>query len=239
MGTDALHELTAAYALDALDEHERRRYEEHLAHCEQCRDELGSLSEAASALSFIAAGPAPPPQLRERILEHARAERTNVVPLRPRWAIPAAVAAVVAVAAAIALAIWASSLSSKVDSLQAQRDQQQRVAAVLASPGARALPFGRNGRLVVTRSGEAALVFTSLSPARHGMTYEAWIAQNGKPKPAGTFAATDDVTAVVLGEPVPRGASVLVTQERAPGTELPEHKPIFSAKIPKKSGSAS
>src|SRR5436190_7903237 len=198
MGTNALHDLTAAYALDALDEGERRRYEEHLAHCEQCRDQLGSLSESASALSFVGAGPAPPPQLRARILEQARAERTNIVPLRPRWAIPAAVAAVAAVAATIALALWASSLSNKVDSLQAQSDQQQRVAAVLASPGARALPFGRNGRLVVTRTGDAALVFTSLAPAARGLTYEAWVAQNGKPKPAGTFAATDDVTAVVL-----------------------------------------
>jgi anti-sigma-K factor RskA len=229
MGTDALHDLTAAYALDALDESERRRYEEHLAHCEQCRDQLASLSEAATALSFIGARPAPPPQLRARILEQARAERTNVVPLRPRWAIPAAVAAVAAVAAAIVLAVWASSLSNKVDSLQAQRDQQQRVAAVLASPGARTLPFGQNGSLVVTRSGDAALVFTRLASARSGMTYEAWVAQSGKPKPAGTFQATDNVTAIVLGAPVPRGASVLVTQERAPGTEQPQHKPIFSA----------
>jgi anti-sigma factor RsiW len=229
MGTDALHDLTAAYALDALDESERRRYEQHLAHCEQCREQLGSLTEAATALSFVAEGPAPPPHLRARILEQARAERPNVVPLRPRWAIPAAITTVAAVAAAIALAVWASSLSNKVDSLQAQRDQQERVAAVLASPGARTLPFGKNGRLVVTRAGDAALVFTQLAPARHGMTYEAWVAQNGRPKPAGTFEASENVTAVVLGKPVPRGASVLVTQERAPGTEKPEHQPIFSA----------
>src|SRR5207253_6326006 len=45
MGTQALHDLTAAYALDALDEPERREYEAHLARCEQCRDELASLSE--------------------------------------------------------------------------------------------------------------------------------------------------------------------------------------------------
>jgi hypothetical protein len=230
MGTNALHDLTAAYALDALDEDERRRYEAHLAHCEQCRDELGSLSEAATALSFGAAGPEPPPQLRARILERARAERPNVVPLRPRWAIPAAAAAIVAVAAIVALAVWASSLSRKVDSLQAQRDQQERVATLLASPGARTLPFGNNGSLIVTRAGDAALVFTRLAPAERGMTYEAWVAKNGKPKPAGTFEASDNVTAVVLGEAVPHGASVLVTQERSPGTKQPQHKPIFSAK---------
>ena len=30
------HELTAAYALDALDPEERRAYEAHLATCPQC-----------------------------------------------------------------------------------------------------------------------------------------------------------------------------------------------------------
>jgi hypothetical protein len=229
MGTDTLHDLTAAYALDALDEDDRRRYEAHLSHCEQCRDQLGSFSEAATALAYSAAGPEPPPELRSRILERARAERSNVVPLRPRWAIPAAAAAAAAVAAAIALAVWASSLSSKVDSLQTQRDQQERVSAILAAPGARALPFGSNGRLIVTRAGDAALLFTRLAPAKHGMTYEAWVAENGKPKPAGTFDAREDITAVALGEPVPRGASVLVTQEHSPGTAQPQHKPIYSA----------
>jgi Anti-sigma-K factor rskA len=229
MGTETLHDLTAAYALDALDDHERRAYEEHLAHCEQCRDELGSFSEAATSLAFGVAAPAPPPQLRARILERARVERPNVVALRPRWAVPVAVTAVAAVAAAIALAVWASSLSNKVDSLESQRDQQERVAAVVASPGAREWQFGKNGRLVVARSGDAALIFTRLVPARRGMTYEAWVAQSGKPKPAGTFDASGNVTSVVLDEPVPRGASVLLTQEQAPGTEQPHHQPIFSA----------
>ena len=31
METDAIHELTAAYALDALDEADEREYEDHLA----------------------------------------------------------------------------------------------------------------------------------------------------------------------------------------------------------------
>jgi anti-sigma factor RsiW len=34
-----LHDLTAAYALDALDPDEAREYEAHLARCERCRAE--------------------------------------------------------------------------------------------------------------------------------------------------------------------------------------------------------
>src|SRR5437762_2874586 len=72
MGTDTVHDLTAAYALDALDEAERREYEAHLAHCEQCRAELGSFSEAAAALAYGVAGPELPSRLRSRILAPAR-----------------------------------------------------------------------------------------------------------------------------------------------------------------------
>ena len=80
-----MHDLTAAYALDALDAEESREYEEHLATCERCREDLAQLGGAAGALAFAVESPAPPAALRSRILETARAERPNVVPLRSRW----------------------------------------------------------------------------------------------------------------------------------------------------------
>jgi anti-sigma factor RsiW len=229
MGSDTLHDLTAAYALEALDETERREYEAHLAHCERCRDELGSFSEAAATLAYAVGGPPPPPQLRARILERARAERPNVVPLRPRWAVPAAVTAVAAVAAAVALAIWATTLSNHVDSLQTQRSQQERVAAVLSAAGRRTYTFGTHGRLVVAPSGEAALVFTGLPAARDGKTYEAWVANGGAPRAAGTFAARAGLTAFPLRARVPAGATVMITQERSGGTDKPTESPEIAA----------
>jgi anti-sigma-K factor RskA len=228
MGTEALHDLTAAYALDALDPVERREFEAHLARCEQCRVELASLSETATALAYAIESPAPPPALRGRILERARAERPNVVPLRPRWAIPAAAAAAIGVAATIALAVWVTSLSQRVDDLQSQRDRQERLAAVLATPDARHHRFAGENQLVVSPSGEAALVFRRLPPARPGRTYEAWIAKQGVVKPAGTFDAGNEVTAVPLAKPVPQGATVMVTQERSGGTDRPTQAPIFT-----------
>jgi anti-sigma factor RsiW len=98
MAHDAVHDLTPAYALDALDERERAEYEAHLATCESCRAELASLQESASSLAYSVPAPAPRPQLRERILEQARSERSNVVALRPRR-INYALGAVAAVAA--------------------------------------------------------------------------------------------------------------------------------------------
>jgi len=173
------------------------------------------LSEAASALAYGVEAPPPPPQLRERILDRARAERANVVPLRPRWALPAAAMAVAAVAAAIALAIWASSLSNKVDRLQASSAKQEQIAAILAAPGAQYVG-NRGSVLVVTRSGLGALVVRELGPARKGLVYEAWVADHGKPKPAGTFQSKGLLTIVPLKQAVPKGATVLVTREKRP-----------------------
>ena len=64
-----LHDYTAAYALDALDREESARYEEHLATCEECQEQLAQLSGAAGALAFAVESPAPPPELRSRILD--------------------------------------------------------------------------------------------------------------------------------------------------------------------------
>src|SRR5437870_12166280 len=103
------HDLVAAYALDALDEGDRERFERHLDGCSDCTEQLALLREPVTALAYAADGPAPPAALRERILDGARAEpRAPVIPLRRRsWALPA-VGAVAAAAAclAIGLGIW-------------------------------------------------------------------------------------------------------------------------------------
>jgi anti-sigma factor RsiW len=226
MEANALHDLTAAYALDALDAEDAREYEAHLARCERCRDELASLSEAAGALAYATDAPLPPPELRARILQQARRERPNVVPLRPRWAVPVAAAAAVAACAAIALGIWAASLSNKLDRRDAALARQQQVAAILARPDARTIAFAR-GTLVVTRSGDAALVVRRLRRAPAGRTYEAWVSAGGAPQPAGLFRGGDDV-ALPLTRPVQAGASVLVTEEKAGGVDAPTRKPFLS-----------
>jgi Anti-sigma-K factor rskA, C-terminal/Putative zinc-finger len=231
MDAEALHDLTAAYALHALDADEAQAYEAHLALCESCRAELAELNEGAVALAYAADGPPPPPELRERILAQAHADRPNVVPLRPRWAIPAAVTAVAAVAAVVALAIWATSLSDRLDRERSDREASGRVAAILADPAAHRVGIqGGRGSLVVTPTGEGALVLARLQPAAPGKTYEAWVAKGGSPQPAGTFDGGGAVTAFPLARPVPDGALVLVTEERDGGVDMPTQMPFLSVR---------
>ena len=228
MEADTIHDLTAPYALDALDPEDARRYEAHVARCDRCREELAALSEAASALAHASEAPAPPAELRARILQQARRERPNVVPLRPRWAMPVAAVAAVAACAAIALGIWAASLAGKLDRRDDALARQEYVAQILARSGSRTIPFSQ-GTLVVARDGDAALVLEDLARAGTGQTYEAWVADAGAPKAAGLFDG-GDVVAVPLDQPVREGATVLVTKEKAGGVDAPTQAPFVTVK---------
>src|ERR671922_2348348 len=227
MEADTIHELTAAYALDALDEREEREYEAHLARCPRCREELASFTETATSLAYGVESPAPPPDLRDRILVRARAERPNVVPLRPAWRSWPAAAAAVAACAAIGLGIWASSLSNSLDRARSARDQQERILSIVSDPAARHFSLsGAHGTLVVSRTGAAALLLSNLGHAPPGKTYEAWVIQNRSPLRAGTFTSA---AAFRLTRPVPDHAIVAVTIERHGGVDAPTGKPITAA----------
>jgi anti-sigma-K factor RskA len=218
MAHEAVHDLTAAYALDALDERERAEYEAHLATCEACRAELASLQESAASLAYSVPAPAPPPQLRERILEQARSERSNVVPLR-RSRVNYALGAVAAVAAsiAVALGIWNAML------LDERNDR-----SVLENPDARVVALPEEGpitgRLHVDPNGDATLVVDgAATPA--DKDYEVWVIEGDTPRPAGLFDGGRRV--VRLSRPVRPGASVAVTLEREGGVQRPTTRPIF------------
>ncbi len=63
-------ELLGAQAVGALDEEERRRVDDHLLGCDECRRTLRRLQRAATALG--GSPEAPPPHVWERIKERLR-----------------------------------------------------------------------------------------------------------------------------------------------------------------------
>jgi anti-sigma-K factor RskA len=208
---DVMHELAAGYALNALDPDDTRAYEQHLAGCATCQAELARFRDASTALGFAAPVATPRPELRGRILGAARADRPNVVPLRPRWAYPVAAVAAVAACVAIGLGIYAASLKSKLDNASVQ---------TLALKGAA-------GSVVVGRNGEAALVVSGLRPAPAGKTYEVWVIHGSAAYPAGLFRGT--AASVRLSHRVPDGGIVGVTLERAGGSPRPTSTPIVTS----------
>ena len=228
-----IHELTAAYALDALDTDERRAYELHLRECERCRDELASMWQTTDALAVAASGPAPSPEVRSRIVSAARAEPQVVVPFeqRRRRATPVlATAAAVAAVVAVALGLWSAQLSGDLDEARSALEQQQATAAVLADPSARTVDLeAGEGRLLVAADGRAVLVLDGIDPAPTGKTYELWVLEGDVAVPAGLFPGSEGTEIVGLGRPVDEGNRVAVTLEDEGGVDEPTLPPIAAS----------
>jgi anti-sigma-K factor RskA len=221
------HDLTAAYALHALDAEEREAYEQHLAQCARCREELAQVQESAAALAWAVEAPAPPAALRARLLAEATAGRENVVPLplraRRAWQAAAAVAA----CAAIGLGVWAATLH---DSLGTARAHESALQIVVDPSSHTVVLQGGRGMVAVGRNGVGVLVVDRLAAAPSGKTYEAWvIPRGGTPQRAGTFDGGAGMTMVKLQMPVPQGATVAATVERHGGVDAPTTKPFLSA----------
>jgi anti-sigma-K factor RskA len=201
-----VHDLTAAYALDALAPDEAEEYEAHLGQCEECRTQLAELNESSTALAFGTVAPAPPAHLRESILSAAAAERSNVVPIvRRRYA-----TRVLAVAAAAAACL---AVGFTVSALQSSGTHVVTVAVVLAADHT------------------ATLQVDGLAHAPQGKTYEAWIIPAGRAaRPAGLFAGGEATSSMKLRGNLPAHAVVAVTLEPAGGDSAPTTAPLVEAR---------
>lgn len=82
-----LHALSGAYALDAVGEAERTRFERHLTRCVSCQREVSRLQEAASSFA-VAVSARPPARLRTRVLDAvaSEAQTTPAAGTHPREA---------------------------------------------------------------------------------------------------------------------------------------------------------
>jgi anti-sigma factor RsiW len=229
MEPDGIHELTASYALDALDAADEQRYLEHLKCCARCRRELAELRETAVALALAAGGPAPPAGLRARILAGVHARRRRVRPGRTSVALTATL---LAGCASIGLGAWSLTLSHRLHATRSQLADVQQIAYLMTQPSTRHVALsGRPGQLLVAPNGQAALV-TTLERAPSGRVYQVWVVKvTGHPRPAGAFRGGGDRPLLVLSEPVESGTLVMITLERVTGPPTPTSSPLATAEV--------
>jgi anti-sigma-K factor RskA len=222
-----IHHLTGAYALDAVDDIERARFEQHLAECEDCRLEVASLREAAGLLSETTAV-TPPPALRESVL----AGISQVRPLPPivhrtpvvqrRW-FPLLVAAAVVAILGVGAALWQPWAPSQDSSLTAAEQ-------VLEASDARsvAVDLGDAGNATVTRSeslGKAVITTDDMAPAPSGKVFELWLQVDGEMVPAGLMPPGEDNQVVLEGDAT-TATAVGITVEPEGGSDQPTTEPI-------------
>lgn len=195
--SDELNVLAGAYALDALDDEERAIFEEHLATCEECAEEVRGMRAAAFELSRTTEV-SPPPQLRADILASISQVRPlapvsdNVIALRrarssrSAWQLMAAACALIAIVAAG----WG--LSEHRDSGRSSTARSSAVEQVLQAPDLKAntTAFEQGSGTVVYSSSEHKFVLIGhgIPSLASDKTYQLWLLPpNGNAVPVSTF----------------------------------------------------
>jgi len=210
-----VHALSGAYAVDALDDIERARFEEHLRGCPDCRTEVDTLRETAAALAVEPVQPSP--RLRADVLagiesirplpplteQAERAPAPDKSPRRPWFSgtgplLVAAALVLVALVTTVWLRPWAG------DRPPDRLDPAERVlAADDAQNFSDRLPDGTEVTVVVSRSeGRAVLLAEDLAPAPVGKDYEMWLeTPEGTLVPAGLVPDQGGDVVLLDGDP--------------------------------------
>ncbi|QYJ03174.1 anti-sigma factor [Nocardioides panacisoli] len=239
---DDVHALSGAYAVDALDEHERARFEQHLRACPECRTEVDSLREGAATLG-IEDAMAPPPALREQVLTGIESVRP-LPPLSPAVDEPAVdtlsarrarrrvggFGTPLLVAASIILVLAAGFLLTMPWSTAPEAPPtatEQVLTADDASRVSQEFPDGSRATIVVSREvGRAVILTEDMEPAPPGKDYQLWL-QDAEKGMAGAGLMPDERDATVLLDgDASQAIGVGITVEPAGGSESPTTKPI-------------
>jgi anti-sigma-K factor RskA len=226
---DDLHLLAGAYALDALDDLERQRFEQHLPTCPSCQDDVASFADATASLATAVATPTPA-ALRQRVLNEA--DQTRQVSVRGhRFRSSSSGLRYLSVAAAAVLLVLGGAIGTK--QFRQNRQLSARVAIVEAGDARMSHLTGGAGDVQVTYSashGASLLVADGLPPAPAHRAYELWIIVDGTPQPSVTFQTNSKGHAVVkIGRVPPAGSILAITEEPSGGSQTPTTKPTHAS----------
>lgn len=234
MTTTDVHSLVAPYALDALDDAERTRFEDHLATCDDCREELAGFAETAALLG-AAASHAPPPALRARLLTeitHTPQERPVVTALAQRRGLRRQLPRLAVAAAVLVAAVGVGGYVVERDHAQDEHARNQAITSVLsaadAATVAKTFPGGGSVKLISSDSADAAVVLAKNLPAPgQGKVYQVWMIDADGPVSQGVFETHGEM--VMTG--VSKADSVAVTVEPRGGSKQPTTPPVATVPI--------
>lgn len=257
MTTD-LSTLTGAYAVNALTGAERERFEQHLATCPECSEEVSGLRETAARLGAASAA-RPPERLKQRVLDEIRQTRQQppqtatggaggaVVELdrarrRRSWGTRLAVAAaVVGVALAGAFGAVALRTQSELDDAREQivagSQRGGEIAGVVSAPDARIINGGgANLSATSVISAERAKAVFMGEPAQSpppDQDYQLWFIGDYGFVSGGVMTESEDGTMSPLVAGIPPGTEAMgVTEEPAGGSPQPTSDPMLEMPMP-------
>jgi len=236
-----IHQLAAAYALDAVDDDERAAFEAHYPTCDECRVEVREFREVLADVGH-AQTVAPPADVKSNVMaEIARTRQlspvlpTSVVDLAERRRRRTRVAATFLAAAAVVVVLTVS-VGALVGPGADDDGFGGEVAGVLSQPDVTVAALeGVDGSTVSLtwseQAGEVAVVADGLADPGEGMAYELWLIDDRGPQPMGLLdrAADRQVRRVLPLDGAP--AAWAVTVEPATGSAAPTGEILYTAEV--------
>ncbi len=226
--TNDLHSLIAPYALDALDDLERARFEAHLAQCISCQSELAGFVATAARLGE-AEGQAPPAGLRDRLMAEVSTTRQDrpVVALRKQSALRRTLPRLAMAAAFLLGAVGVGGYLNERDTSEDLRADRATISAVLAASDAKtsekSFDGGGHVRMVASDSANAAyIVARDLPSPGAGKVYQVWLVGDDLPKSEGVFERSGEMIMKDIAEM----DRVAVTIEPKGGSKQPTTPPV-------------
>lgn len=244
-----MHTMAGAYALDALSEHERVRFERHLGECASCGQEVRELQATAARLGEAAAEQ-PPPELKQRVLDeiattrqerpkarHGEPPRARASRGVPRWAMAiTAAAAVVAMALAGVFGGMAlqtqGELNTATEQIQQLRARYGPMGELLRAPDAQIShaesSIGGSATVVYSPSQHEVMFLAEGLPQQpENRDYQLWVLTPGEVEPAPVLPEKGKSTAMLLQD-VRDSAQLALTIEPEGGSEKPSMDPFLT-----------
>ncbi|UED87232.1 anti-sigma factor [Streptomyces profundus] len=229
------HTLSGAYALNAVSDEERARFERHLRRCEACAHEVAELAETAGRLG-VAAARVPPRAMRETVLRRIGSVRQEppaglvrrLTPRMSRFALAACLAA--AVLAGTTVWQWQEAERAREGVERAER-HADALTRVLAAPDARIttgeLPGGGTATVVLSPGhDQAAFLASGLPEPPADRVYQLWFDDAGTMRPAGLLDPAAGDSALLMDGRVDGAGGMGITVEPSGGSPQPTTEPL-------------
>ena len=242
-----------AYVLGALTPDEARTFEAALAGDPELQREVREFREVSGLLGGTQTAD-PPAELRSRLLERVRAEKSLPLPARPlgrRSLVPVLLSLGLAASAVLAIGLELQTrrlerdLQSR-DSLLAVREARlaarERTLNSILEPGVELTLLSASGaqqpgvQLFRDRDRNVAIIHAfRLPPAPAGRAYQLWIIpKGGSPIPSQVFNSDPDGHVLVENVEVPTGVTIemyAITEEPTGGSQQPTTAPFLVGRV--------
>jgi anti-sigma-K factor RskA len=233
---DALEDLIALYALDALDADDRARVERRLVADSAARRMLDQHLDTVAILGISEASVLPAARSKERIFTRIDAEAfSRGVSPKPASAWDRIKRALLAASPVLAISalVLAIGLGAWGVSLQQQLSRAQQEAALLQSRGLRVASLPRADTapaaaqvsfISAPQSKTGLLTVNGLTPLASNETYQFWLLKGGQPVSAGLFVVDANGSGKMIvqsSEPIGAFEQAGITVEPAGGSATP------------------